>query len=66
MLVLMRRRGEAIRVGDDVTFTVLGVMGGQVRVGVKAPRHIIVDRQEVYERRRSGKWSPHKPVRPDI
>ncbi len=65
MLVLMRRKGETIRIGEHVKFTVLGVTGGQVRIGVQAPRHIIVDREEVYERRRAGKWTERKPARSD-
>lgn len=51
MLILTRRPQEAIRVGNEVTITVLGVEGGKVRIGITAPRHISVDRQEVYERK---------------
>jgi carbon storage regulator len=51
MLILTRRPQETIRVGPDVTITVLGVEGGKVRIGITAPRHITVDRQEVYERK---------------
>jgi carbon storage regulator len=51
MLILTRRPQEAIRVGDDVTLTVLGVEGGKVRFGITAPRHISVDREEVYARK---------------
>ena len=65
MLVLMRRTGETIRIGEDVTFTVIGITGGQVRVGVRAPRHVVVDREEVHERRRSGQWTVRKSRRPD-
>jgi len=50
MLILTRRVGETIMVGDDVTVTVLGVKGSQVRVGVKAPRNVPVHREEIYER----------------
>ena len=50
MLILTRRRGESIRVGDHITFTVLGVSGEQVRIGVAAPRDIAVDREEIYAR----------------
>lgn len=64
MLVLMRRKGETIRIGEDVTFTVIGIGGGQVRVGIEAPRHVIVDREEVYERRKSGRWTERKLGRP--
>jgi carbon storage regulator len=51
MLILTRRPQEAIRVGNEVTITVLGVEGGKVRIGITAPRHISVDRLEVYERK---------------
>jgi carbon storage regulator len=50
MLILTRRIGETIMIGDDVIVTVLGVSGNQVRVGVKAPRTVAVHREEVYER----------------
>ena len=51
MLILTRRPQETIRVGDEVTITVLGVEGSKVRIGINAPRHITVDRQEVFERK---------------
>ncbi len=50
MLILTRRVGETLVVGDDVTVTVLGVKGNQVRIGVKAPRDVAVHREEIYER----------------
>ena len=53
MLILTRRMGETLMIGDDITVTVLGVKGNQVRIGVNAPRQLAVHRQEVYERIRS-------------
>ncbi|MBB3047166.1 carbon storage regulator [Litorivivens lipolytica] len=50
MLILTRRIGETLMVGDEVTVTILGVKGNQVRVGVTAPRDVAVHRQEVYEK----------------
>jgi carbon storage regulator len=50
MLILTRRVGETVMIGDDVTITVLGVKGNQVRVGINAPKHVAVLREEIYER----------------
>ena len=50
MLILTRRVGETIMIGDDVAVTVLGVKGNQVRVGVNAPKETSVHREEIYER----------------
>ena len=50
MLILTRRVGETVMIGDDVTITVLGVKGNQVRVGINAPKHVAVHREEIYER----------------
>ena len=50
MLILTRRVGETVVIGDDVNITVLGVKGNQVRLGVKAPKEISVHREEIYER----------------
>ncbi len=50
MLILTRRVGETLMVGDDVTITVLGVKGNQVRIGVNAPKDVSVHREEIYQR----------------
>ena len=54
MLILTRRLGESVKVGDEVTVTVLGVKGTQVRLGFAAPRDVAVHREEVYERLRAA------------
>jgi carbon storage regulator len=52
MLILTRRAGETLRIGNDIEVTVMAVNGSQVRIGVKAPREIAVDREEIAERKR--------------
>lgn len=50
MLILTRRVGERVKIGDDVTVTVLGVNGNQIRVGIEAPKNVAVHRKKIYER----------------
>lgn len=65
MLILTRRVGEALMIGDEVTVTVLGVKGNQVRLGVRAPRTVSVHREEIYERIRSEQRSDDESDVPD-
>lgn len=51
MLILTRRPDESILIGDDITVTIVDIRGGNVRIGIEAPRHILVDRAEVRVRR---------------
>ncbi len=62
MLILTRRPTETLVIGDNVTITVLAIKGGRVRIGVNAPREIIVNREEILEKTRRGHRMPH--VRP--
>jgi carbon storage regulator len=50
MLILTRRVGETVKIGDEVTVVVLGVKGNQVRMGIEAPRTVVVHREEIFER----------------
>lgn len=61
MLILTRRIGETLMVGDNVSITVLGVKGNQVRIGVNAPKDVSVHREEIYQRiqREKGKADSH-------
>ena len=59
MLILTRRVGETVMIGDDVTITVLGVKGNQVRVGINAPKSVAVHREEIYERIKREQQGEH-------
>ena len=59
MLILTRRVGERLMIGDDISVTVLGVKGNQVRVGVHAPAHVSVHREEIYTRIQAERNEPN-------
>ena len=65
MLILTRRVGETLMIGDEVTVTVLGVKGNQVRIGVNAPREVAVHREEIYERIKREQQADHLDASPD-
>ena len=62
MLILTRRIGETVIIGDEVDITVLGVRGNQVRLGVKAPREVSVHREEIYDRICHEQTAEPKPM----
>lgn len=64
MLILTRRVGETVMIGDDVTITVLGVKGNQVRVGINAPKSVAVHREEIYERIKAEQHGASRPGGP--
>jgi carbon storage regulator len=71
MLILTRRAGEALRIGDDIEVTVMAVNGSQVRIGINAPRDIAVDREEIAERKRRDRealagGADAKPIAPKV
>ncbi len=65
MLILTRRVGETLVIGDGVRVTVLGARGNQVRIGVNAPKDVAVHREEIYQRIQSEKDSSQAVSKPD-
>ena len=61
MLILTRRAGETVMIGEDIAITVLGVKGNQVRIGINAPRDVAVHREEIYDRIQSEKAAEEAP-----
>lgn len=60
MLILTRRVGEVIKIGEEVAVTVLAIKGGQVRIGVDAPKEVSVHREEIFKRIKNGEPKPNK------
>jgi carbon storage regulator len=65
MLILTRRVGETLMIGDNVTVTVLGVKGNQVRIGINAPKDLAVHREEIYQRIKREQLGPAGETGPD-
>lgn len=61
MLILTRKIGEAVKIGDDIEVSIIGVKGNQVRLGIKAPSDVAVHREEIYERIRQDGQSAANP-----
>lgn len=67
MLILTRRVGESVMIGDEVSITVLGIKGNQVRLGINAPRSVAVHREEIYRRikREQAGGGEHEEIPPE-
>ena len=62
MLILTRRVGESLMIGDEINVTVLGIRGNQVRIGVNAPKEVAVHREEIYDRIKQEKTGAAPPA----
>ena len=65
MLILTRRVGETVMIGDEVTVTILGVKGNQVRTGITAPKSVAVYREEIYDRRQAEQQRADSSAKPN-
>jgi carbon storage regulator len=66
MLILTRKLGERLAIGDDICITLLEIKGSQVKLGIQAPRSVVVHRQEVYERIRAENLTSSEVRTPDV
>ncbi len=62
MLILTRRIGETLKIGDNVDVTILGVKGNQVRIGINAPKNVAVHREEIYTRIKEERGQQQPPL----
>lgn len=62
MLILSRKLGESIVIGEDVSVTILGITGGQIRIGIDAPKHVAVHREEIFQKINSGQGRPKRQI----
>ena len=65
MLILTRRIGESVIINEDITVTVLGIKGNQIRVGIDAPRHVSVHREEIYQRMKTEELEEEEEATPN-
>lgn len=61
MLILTRKVGESLLIGDDISITILNIRGNQVKIGIKAPKDVSVHREEIYQRIKQALDDPQQP-----